>query len=204
MQLLAGRRGVFTIATAALFLASCSTVMEANRPSAVSLAQFNTGLRRIEVIEKLGAPASSVKTEGKSCDIYKLYTHGTSKVAKGAIIVGEAAADVFTAGLFEVVGTSAEAASKAHIHTVLFCYSDDERLTSVIDEGHTLTADHQSLQPQPPKPTPASTPAPEPAPTLPPSTAANAAPSPTQPAPKPCKPAGLSMPTDPSALNQVC
>jgi uncharacterized protein YceK len=211
------RHHPLTIVSAALVLAGCSTVMEADRPSAVNLGNYHAGLKRIEVVEKLGAPISVVNDGGNSCDIYKLYTHGTSTAAKVGIITGEAAADIFTLGLFEAIATPAQAASKAHIHTVLFCYSGDEQLVSVVDQGHKLPTDLPSVSTDHPAATtvqasvPASPPPPAPQPSTP---TQQAALSPSVPAPAPssqkqpvtgkCRPTGLSVQGDTGALHQSC
>ncbi len=105
--------------------------MEANRPDPVDLKEFGIGEKRIDVLAKLGSPASSVPDSSNSCDIYKLYTHGPGRGGKTAIAVGEAAADVFTLGLAEVVFTPVEAGTKSGKHTVLFCYDNGDKLVSV-------------------------------------------------------------------------
>jgi hypothetical protein len=121
-------------------LAGCSTVMEANRPPAVNINQYKVGDRRIDVISRLGAPLNTVKDNANSCDVYKLYTKGTSKAGKVGIIFTEAAADVFTLGLAEAVATPTEAATKSNTHTVLICYDANEALVSIRDEGKALAA----------------------------------------------------------------
>ena len=84
-------------------LFGCSPVMEATRPNPVDIGQLAVGESRAEAEAELGPPVCTITDRGKSCDIYKLYTHGLNGVEKGAIAVGEAAADVFTLGLAEVV-----------------------------------------------------------------------------------------------------
>jgi hypothetical protein len=87
------------------------------------------------VLAEIGSPIASSPENGHSCDIYKLYTHGPSPVMKGVIAAGEAAADVFTLGLTEVAGTPIEAATRNSKHTVLFCYTPDNKLASVKESG---------------------------------------------------------------------
>ncbi len=119
----------------AMALAGCSTVMEANRPDPVNLAKFQPGARRVDVIGSLGPAVSTVQDGGNSCDVYRLYTRGLNRVGKAGIILGEAAADVFTLGLAEAVTTSGEAATKNKLHTVMMCYSAANVLVSVSDDG---------------------------------------------------------------------
>ncbi len=113
-------------------------MMEANRPSAVNISRYSVGEARLDVLSSLGAPTSTVKDGANSCDIYKLYTKGTSKAGKAGIILTEAAADFFTLGLAEAVATPAEAATKSNLHTVLICYDEREKLVSLRDEGRTV------------------------------------------------------------------
>jgi hypothetical protein len=125
-------------ALALLFLGGCSTVMEANRPVPVSLNQYRVGEPRMDVISTLGAPEGTVQDGGNSCDVYKLYTKGDNSGQKAAVILGEAGADLLTLGLFEVVATPVQGATKSHLHTVLVCYSPQGTLISMRDEGSYL------------------------------------------------------------------
>ena len=133
-----GQRSAALGSLVAIMLGGCSTVMEAQRPDPVDLHRYAVGQRRIEVLSRLGPPASTLQDGPNSCDVYKLYTNGVSRVGKGAIIFTEAAADFFTLGLAEVVATPGEAATKNKLHTVLACYAPDQTLVSLMDEGRTI------------------------------------------------------------------
>ncbi len=111
------------------------------------------------MLSRLGSPTSSVQDGINSCDVYKLYTNGVSRVGKGAIIATEAAADFFTLGLAEVVATPGEAATKNKLLTVLVCYAPDQTLVSITDEGKAVMAMPIAEQPSgvPPIPTPSTT-----------------------------------------------
>jgi len=189
------------IAVSGLILSGCSTVMEAERPSATNLQSFSVGIPRLQVISRLGAPVSTVKNGDDSCDIYRLYTKGTSTAGKGAIILGEAAADVFTIGLFEAVATPAEAMSKAHPHTVLFCYSASNALVSVTDQGRTVEGGGQvAANPAAPSPAPERVASQPTATQPPPPSRAAAHPQPAL----TCRRPAVTSPTDPSAVQQIC
>ncbi len=112
--------------------------MEARRPDPVDLHRYALGQRRIDIISKLGTPTGTVQDGLNSCDVYKLYTNGIGRAGKGAVILGEAAADFFTLGLAEVVTTPGEAMTKNKLHTVLACYSPDGTLASLTDEGKSV------------------------------------------------------------------
>ena len=144
-------RPLVTLAFAGIFsgLAGCSTVMEANRPDPVRMSEFHAGDRRFDILGKIGAPVTAAQDKENSCDIYRLYTHGASGARKGAVVAGEAVADVATLGLFEVIATPAEAATKYKLHTVAFCYSKDERLVSVSEAGKELLAASAPVGKQP-------------------------------------------------------
>ncbi len=114
-----------------LSLAACGPVMEATRPDPVDIGQFVPGERRVNVLAEVGSPVSNVQDAGKSCDIYKLYTRGPGAVGKGVIAAGEAAGDVLTLGLSEVLWTPVEAATRNSKHTVLFCYDQSDKLLTV-------------------------------------------------------------------------
>lgn len=118
-------------------LSGCSTVMEAERPSATNLDRFVVGQRRVDIIAEVGPPLSTIDDTGAACDVYKMHTKGTNAAGKVGIIFGEAAADVFTLGLAEVALTPVEAASKAGLHTVMFCYDANQKLASMRDAGNT-------------------------------------------------------------------
>lgn len=126
-----------------LLLTGCSAYLEATRPDPVNLQNFYVGMTRIDVLAKLGAPTGAVTDENQKCDIYRLYTTGPDAVSRGAIAAGEVAADVFTLGLAEVATTPTEAATRNAQHTVLFCYTPDNKLgwvrdTSSRDPGSSL------------------------------------------------------------------
>jgi hypothetical protein len=126
---------LFVLTAMAAAVTGCSTVMEAERPAATNLNKFAIGERRVDVIADVGPPLSTIEDAGKSCDVYKVHTKGTNAVGKAGIILTEAAADVFTLGVAEAVLTPAEAASKAGLHTVMFCYDSDQKLASLRDAG---------------------------------------------------------------------
>lgn len=119
----------------ALALCGCSTVMEAHRPDPVDLHQFSVGEHRLNVLSQIGPPIATDMDGAESCEMYKLVTHGVGRLGKGAIIFGEAAADVYTLGLFEVLATPAEGATASTPHSVMFCYSPANTLDYITESG---------------------------------------------------------------------
>jgi hypothetical protein len=111
----------------ASYVAACSVYMEATRPTPIDLNDYQEGMTRDAVLEKLGAPDSTAaESDGTSCDFYKLYTRGYGAGGKIPIAVAEGAADVFTLGLAEIVLTPTEGVTKNEKHPVAFCYKDQK------------------------------------------------------------------------------
>jgi hypothetical protein len=146
-------------AALSLALCGCGPVMEANRPDPVDLSQFKPGEKRLEVVKVIGAPPATVPDGGKSCDVYKLYTHGPSSAGRAAAAFGEGVTDVFTLGLAEVIWTPVEAGTKNSLYTVTFCYQN-EALVSVEEQKSS-----SSPEPAAPAAVSASSPMPSPDPT---------------------------------------
>jgi hypothetical protein len=157
-----------------VLIAGCSVYMEANRPTPVNLAEYESGQSRESVIGRLGAPAGSTQYPGgDSCDLYQLYTKGYGTGGKVAAAVVESAADVFTLGLAEVVLTPTEAATKNELHPVKFCYHD-QKLTMVSDNPDAPMPTTSAVSPQT-----AAVAKPEPAPAASAKTTASPAPAAT-------------------------
>jgi hypothetical protein len=114
--------------------------MEASRPDPVDLSQFHVGQHRLDVIKVVGTPVSSVSDGLKSCDVYRLYTHGPGGAGRAGIAFAEVVADIYTLGLAEVISTPIEAGTKNSLHTVTMCYSQFGTLASIDEEGATIAA----------------------------------------------------------------
>jgi len=133
---------------AAFLLASyafaCSVYMEATRPTPVDLNEYQEGMTRDAVLEKLGAPdTTAAESDGTSCDFYKLYTRGYGAGGKIPIAIAEGAADVFTIGLAEIVLTPTEGVTKNEKHPVTICYKD-QKLARITGEGKPNASPDQS------------------------------------------------------------
>lgn len=124
------RRLKHTVLVLPLLLAGCSVFMEASRPDSVDMKQFVVGEQRTLVVAELGSPIATAQQGDQSCDIYRLYTSGPSKVGRGAITATEAVADVLTLGLAEVVSTPVEGMTQSSKHSVTMCYSKNQQLVT--------------------------------------------------------------------------
>lgn len=87
---------------------SCSVFMAAKQPKRKNLEVLKPGTSRGMVIAELGTPLHSEVRSGLKTDIFN-FTQGYSTAAKTSRAVFHGAADVFTLGLWEVVGTPTEA-----------------------------------------------------------------------------------------------
>ena len=117
------------------WMAACSVYMEATRPTPIDTGDYPAGMTRDEVITKLGPPYNTMtESDGATCDYYKLYTRGYGAGGKIPIAVTEAAADVFTGGLAEIILTPTEGETRNEKHPVAFCYVY-QKLERVTFEG---------------------------------------------------------------------
>lgn len=101
------RKGVFFIVSLLFLLQGCSVIMAARQPSYKDLNALSKGTPRSKVIAELGTPILTEERDGKKVDIFA-FTQGYGKGNKTARAFFHAAADVWTLGLWEVIGTPTE------------------------------------------------------------------------------------------------
>ena len=89
-------------------LTNCSVVMAARQPKAKNMDVLAIGTPRSLVFAELGQPVTSDTKDGKKVDVFA-FTQGYSKGNRTGRAVFHGVADVFTIGLWEVVGTPTEA-----------------------------------------------------------------------------------------------
>ena len=122
---------VFAIAGLALGSAACSVVMAAHQPSKKDVKVFNRGVPRSLVLAEVGAPVTTETRAGKRVEVYA-FTQGYSKAARVSRTIGHGAADVFTLGLWEAVGTPTEAAFNGSRVVYEVTYDTADRIESVV------------------------------------------------------------------------
>jgi len=115
----------------ALAAAGCSVAMAAHQPSRKDVGLFTHGVPRNLVVGEVGAPVSSETKGGKRVDVYA-FTQGYSKAARVGRTIGHGAADVFTLGLWEVVGTPTEAAFNGSRVVYEVTYDASDRIENVV------------------------------------------------------------------------
>ncbi len=138
---------VFSAGLMLLPTTGCSVYMAATQPDKKDLSALSSaGMPRAHVIAKLGAPTASTKHEdGTLTDVYEFH-EGSSGGWKAGRAVFHAVADVFTIGLWEIVGTPTEIAVKGEKMTALAVYDKDMNLTEFRVLGREKTG--ESKQPE--------------------------------------------------------
>lgn len=116
-----------------LSLSACSVAMSANRstykgdPSII-----RKGADRMMIEETFGSPNMTASLDnGETKVIYKIDPDAHRAGAKGAAVVGHAAADVLTLGLWEAVGTPLELAAQDKFTTYIIVYGRNDKIKSV-------------------------------------------------------------------------
>jgi hypothetical protein len=122
---------VAAIAAACLLSQGCAVYMAANQPEKKDLGVLKAGSPRSAVIAEIGTPVQSLVKDGAKVDLYT-FTQGYSGLEKGGRAVLHGAADVFTLGLWEVIGTPIEGAANGTKVAVEVTYDKDDRVAKVV------------------------------------------------------------------------
>ncbi len=113
-----------------LFIAACSVVMATQQPSKKDLSVLTNGVDRSRVIAELGTPLTTEEKDGKKTDVFNI-RQGYSTGAKAGRAIFHGVADVFTCGLWEVVGTPIEAVANGTDVKVAVCYDLNNKVEKV-------------------------------------------------------------------------
>ncbi len=114
-----------------LNLAGCSVYMAVKQPSQKNLDVMAVGTPRSLVLAELGTPAASETRDGKKVDVFS-FVQGYSQGSKTSRAVFHGLADVFTAGLWEVVGTPTESIFHGTNVSYEVTYDDGNRVEKVV------------------------------------------------------------------------
>lgn len=116
----------------AAMLNGCSVYMASNQPTAKNLDLLKEGTPRTLLIAEYGVPLETKTVSGSSkCEVFK-FTQGYSSGAKATRAVFHGIADVFTLGLWEVIGTPTESVFTGDYMVYEVCYDEKERAKSVV------------------------------------------------------------------------
>lgn len=101
--------------------------MAARQPDYKDLNALRQGVPRSKVIAELGAPVLTENRNGKKVDIFA-FTQGYGKGNKTARAFFHAAADVWTLGLWELIGTPTEIIASGKKMQVEVTYNANDEL----------------------------------------------------------------------------
>ena len=110
----------------------CAVFMAAKQPSKKDLSVLSLGTPRSLLLAELGQPVTTETRDGKQVDVFS-FTQGYSKPAKAARAVFHGAADVFTLGLWEIVGTPTEAVFDGTKMALEVTYDENDRVENVLE-----------------------------------------------------------------------
>ena len=88
-------------------ISGCSVFMAAKQPEKKNIELLRIGTRRALLVSEFGLPISSSSLNGEKVEIFK-FIDGYSAGAKAGRAVFRGAADIFTFGLWEIIGTPRE------------------------------------------------------------------------------------------------
>ena len=89
-------------------------------------------MSRSMLLAEFGQPTATETRDGKKVDVFS-FTQGYSKPAKAARAVFHGVADVFTLGLWEVIGTPTEGVFDGTRMALQVTYDGNDRVEHVVD-----------------------------------------------------------------------
>lgn len=117
-----------------LFLNGCSVWMATHQETHHDLNVLKAGHSRSEVLAEFGPPINSEMRDGARVDVFA-FTQGQDGLFNVGRAVGHGAADVFTLGLWEVVGTPTELVLKGDKIAFEVTYDPDEKVLKTLALG---------------------------------------------------------------------
>lgn len=121
---------MFLFAWILLFSSGCSVFMAAHQPDKKNIDLFSVGTPRNTLLAEFGPPAVSETRDGKKHEIFR-FKQGYSTGAKVGRTIFHGVADVFTIGLWEVVGTPAELVFHGDEMAFEVTYDNDDNVDQV-------------------------------------------------------------------------
>ncbi|WP_367608127.1 hypothetical protein [Legionella sp. W05-934-2] len=118
------------VIAATIIISSCAVVKATNQPDKKDLRVLQKGTERSKVVAELGKPVESTVKKGHRQDVFS-FVQGYSKTAKTLRALGHGAADVYTLGLWEVVGTPIEGVANGNKVQIVVSYDNHEKVSSV-------------------------------------------------------------------------
>ncbi|SMF16553.1 Beta-barrel assembly machine subunit BamE [Desulfovibrio gilichinskyi] len=116
-----------------LSVSGCSVYMAANQPDGKEMSMIIEGQPRSVMLGEFGQPVSTVKRADGSVeyDVFS-FVDGYSGGAKAGRALFHGVADVFTCGLWEVVGTPVESVADGNKMSYKILYNEHEEVQTII------------------------------------------------------------------------
>lgn len=115
-----------------LSFSGCSVFMAAHQPDYKDLSFLKAGVSRDKIVSELGSPAATQTDEqGNAVDIYK-FKQGYGTGNKALRMLGHGTADFFSLGLWEIVGTPAEAICNGKEMAVKVTYDTENKAQDIV------------------------------------------------------------------------
>ncbi|MFI4922960.1 MAG: hypothetical protein ACHP6J_04525 [Burkholderiales bacterium] len=136
---LAQRVGTVLIALSLGLSSGCSVYMATHQPDKKDTTLFATGTPRSLLLAEFGQPLASETREGKHVDVFS-FVQGYSQGAKSSRAILHGVADVFTLGLWEVVGTPTESVLNGDKLIYEVTYDANDKVEKVVPIGKEASA----------------------------------------------------------------
>ena len=120
----------FVCVLALVFSSGCSVFMAAKQPDKKNVDLFRMGTPRTLLLGEFGPPVTSEIRNGRKYEVFK-FIQGYSTGVKAGRALFHGAADVMTLGLWEVVGTPAEAVFSGDEMAFEVSYDRNNRIKQV-------------------------------------------------------------------------
>jgi hypothetical protein len=114
----------------------CSVWMATHQEPHRDLNVLKAGHSRSEVLAELGPPVNTEMREGQRVDVFS-FTQGQDGLFNAGRAIGHGAADFFTFGLWEVVGTPTEMVLKGDKIAIEVTYDSQEKVVKTLPLGKT-------------------------------------------------------------------
>ena len=122
---------IAALVVAGMYMSSCSVIMAANQPGRKDLAVLTEGTLQPHVAAALGKPAWSGKNEqGFDVEVFQ-FVQGYSGSARAARTTWHLAADVFSMGLWDQIGSSIESKYSGTRMNAVVTYDEQQKVKSV-------------------------------------------------------------------------
>ncbi len=133
------------LAWCAILFPACSAYMAINQPEKKDVGVLSKDISRTIVMSELGQPVGTIVKDGNRTDIFHFHkgSDGGWKAGRAAF---HAIADVFTIGLWEIVGMPMEGIIKGDMVRVIVLYDADDNIKTVTYQSGDEKNDHASAE----------------------------------------------------------